>query len=116
MQGWSKSTTYLSVGMMAIGFLVMVLGWNGAANVACVDCQIPYLLSAGLPGLALVGGGLTLAIIQEMRRTSLALQAKLDEVIAAGKDESEIVAFDESSLTPRAAAARRLAVGDPASN
>jgi hypothetical protein len=46
---------------MAAGILVIVLGWNGAANSVLVEEQVPYLISGGLLGLALaLIGALTL--------------------------------------------------------
>ena len=46
---------------MVLGFAVMLLGWIGAARTAREIEQIPYLISGGLIGLALVMlGGLLL--------------------------------------------------------
>lgn len=87
MTGWSKSTIYIAVAMMAGGFLLIVLGWNGAANLDRVPGQVPYLISGGLAGIGLVAGGLTLAVIQELRRGTLAVTerlAELTEIIAQG--------------------------------
>ncbi len=47
--------------LVFLGFVVMVLGWVGAARTAREIEQIPYLISGGLVGLALVVlGGLLL--------------------------------------------------------
>lgn len=80
MKGWSKSTTYIAVVMMAAGFLLIVLGWNGAAGLDYVQGQLPYIISGGLAGVALVGAGLTLALVQELRRSTLEITEKLDEL------------------------------------
>jgi hypothetical protein len=46
---------------VVVGFVVMLLGWIGAARTAREIEQIPYLISGGLIGLALViVGGLLL--------------------------------------------------------
>ena len=87
MTGWSKNTIYLAVAMMAGGFLLLVLGWNGAANLDYVQGQLPYVISGGLAGVGLIAGGLTLAVIQELRRGTLAVTerlAELTEIIAQG--------------------------------
>jgi hypothetical protein len=87
MTGWSKSTTYIAVAMMAGGFLLIVLGWNGAANLDYVQGQLPYVISGGLAGVGLIGGGLALAIIQELRRGTLAVTemlAELTEIVSQG--------------------------------
>lgn len=80
MKGWSKSTTYIAVAMMAGGFLLIVLGWNGAAGLDYVQGQLPYLISGGMAGFGLIVGGLVLAVIQEMRRSTLAVTEKLEEL------------------------------------
>lgn len=47
--------------MMALGILVILIGWAGAANSTLVEEQIPYLISGGLLGVALTTvGALTL--------------------------------------------------------
>lgn len=76
----SKSTNYLAVVMMALGFLLIVLAWNGAASFDTIQQQFPYLLSGGLAGLGLIGGGITLTIVQELRRGTAVLERKLDEL------------------------------------
>ena len=38
---WAKLANYIAFGIVGLGFLALYLGWNGAANKACVDCQIP---------------------------------------------------------------------------
>ena len=65
-----KLTTYVATGMVTVGFGLMFLAWNGAAGLDYVQGQVPYLLSGALPGLGLVLTGLTLALVQEMRRSS----------------------------------------------
>lgn len=91
MKNWSKGTTYISVGMMVAGFLLLVLGWNGAANLDYVQGQVPYVISGGLAGLGLIGGGLVMALIQESRRNTVMLAEKLEElteIMAAGAAKS----------------------------
>lgn len=76
----SKYTIQLAVGLAAVGFLLIVLGWNGAASLDRVPGQLPYLISGGVAGLGLVLTGLTLVIVQESRRSTSLLLVKLDEV------------------------------------
>lgn len=95
MKGWSKGTTYISVAMMAGGFLLIVLAWNGAASVDFVQGQIPYLISGGLAGASLIIAGLVLAVIQDMRRSTLTLTEKLEEL-------TEIVAKGQTGSGPTA--------------
>ncbi|MFA9429080.1 hypothetical protein [Egicoccus sp. AB-alg2] len=69
---------HLAVGFTGVGFLLIALGWNGAASLDHVQGQVPYLISGGLAGLGLIGLGLMLAIVQELRRTNAGLTARID--------------------------------------
>lgn len=86
MNRWSKGTVQLAVGMVVAGFVLMALGWNGAASFDTPQQQFPYLLSGTIPGLALVMTGLTLALVQELRRTTGAALGKLDQLNEAYGD------------------------------
>jgi hypothetical protein len=74
---------HLGIFFIGVGFVFMIVGWNGAANVNCVDCQIPYLLSGGFVGLAfiVVGGGLLL--FEALRRHQAHLEDRLIQLIDA---------------------------------
>ena len=93
MMGSAKSTTYLAVGLIVGGFLLMTLAWNGAASKDFVQGQIPYLISGGLPGLALVMSGIALLVVQEMRRSAASMEARLDELV-------EIIAMSSRNQGP----------------
>lgn len=80
---WSKRTMQLSVGMIALGFLLVVMAWNGAAGVDSPEEQFPFLLSGGVIGLGLILSGLTLALVQEMRKAVGTISAKYDQMIEA---------------------------------
>lgn len=83
MNNWSVRTMQLAVGMMGIGFLMVVLAWNGAAGWDTPEQQIPYLMSGAIPGIGLIVAGLTLALVQEMRKSVGTVVLKMDELIAA---------------------------------
>jgi hypothetical protein len=74
----TKLTTYFAVGLIGIGFFLMFMAWHYSANLDHVQGQFPYLLSATAPGLAFVMVGLTLAVVQELRRNTLAIIQRLD--------------------------------------
>lgn len=82
MRTWAKSSLYLAVGLITVGFLVIYLAWNGAAQKDFIQGQFPYLLSGGLTGMGLILCGLTLVVTQSFRRDLLSLQDKLDELVA----------------------------------
>jgi hypothetical protein len=60
------------------GFVALALGWNGAANRGCIDCQIPYLISGGMAGLALVVFGSGLLVVSGLRAERMHLQASVE--------------------------------------
>lgn len=81
MRGGSKSIIYTAVALMGVGAVLIVLAWNGAASLDYTQGQIPFLISGGIGGLALVGAGLTLAIVSSIRTDLLRLTQRLDLVI-----------------------------------
>jgi hypothetical protein len=81
-RSWAKSSLYLSVALIAVGFLLLYFAWNGAAEKDFIQGQFPYLLSGGLGGLGLILCGLTLVVTQSFRRDMLSLQDKLDDLLA----------------------------------
>jgi len=86
---WDVRQIMLLVGaiLMAAGFLLIILGWWGAANSTYVFQEIPYLISGGLLGVAMVAGGGFLffaawlvRMIEENRSASARLAQTLDRV------------------------------------
>ena len=78
---WAKTANYIAFGIIGLGFLALFLGWNGAANKACVDCQIPYLISGGMLGLALVFTGIGVLVVQNTRRNTTDLEERLQVIV-----------------------------------
>ena len=87
-----KLTTQLAVGLTALGFLLMFLGWNGAAGYDTPEQQFPWLLSATAPGLGLVLTGLTLALVQELRRLTARVLETLERREGATAEEGPYAA------------------------
>ncbi len=77
---WSRLGGQLGVGLCALGFLLVFLGWNGAASVDRVPSQFPYLLSGGVAGLCFVVLGVGMLVVQNQRADRAALQATLREL------------------------------------
>src|SRR3954454_4052568 len=80
--------------LMPLGFLLIVLGWVGASHTPLLFEQIPYMISGGLLGVALVFAGgfvyfaywMTL-LVRESRAAREDLQAslaRLENLIASG--------------------------------
>lgn len=74
-------STALALGIVFLGFLAMFLGWNGAANIDFVSGQIPYLISGGAIGLAMVLVGLSMTFVQNSRREHAVLSKRLEDLV-----------------------------------
>ena len=80
---WSRLGGQLGVGLCALGFLLVFLGWNGAASVDRIQSQFPYLISGGIAGLCFVVLGVGMIVVQNQRADRAALQATLRELQGA---------------------------------
>ena len=83
MRNLTKSPLYTAVALVALGFVLIFFGWNGAAGKDYTQGQIPYLISGGIAGLALVLCGLAVVVVQAVRRESVLLASKLDRLAEA---------------------------------
>jgi len=77
---WSRLGGQLGVGLCSLGFLLVFLGWNGAASVDRVPSQFPYLISGGVAGLCFVVLGVGMLVVQNQRADRAALQTSLREL------------------------------------
>lgn len=77
---WSRMGGQLGVGLCAFGFLLVFLGWNGAASLDRLPSQFPYLISGGIAGLCFVVLGVGMLVVQNQRADRAALQATLREL------------------------------------
>ena len=74
--------------VVAIGLLAIGLGWNGMAGgggqvngVTLLQAQLPWLVSGGILGLALVVLGGAMMVVHNARNDRARLEAKLDELV-----------------------------------
>lgn len=88
---WVRSSP-VSVGVLLVvaGFVAIFLAWNGAAAKDFVQGQLPYLISGGLVGLALVGCGLTVINVQARRADQTELLHRLEELLEARDERREV--------------------------
>ena len=63
------------------GFIVIALGWNGMAREACPDCQLPYIVSGGAGGVALVLFGAALLILAQLRAERIRLAEQIGDAL-----------------------------------
>jgi hypothetical protein len=68
----STAPTYLGVVVALVGFTLIAIGWAKVAGLVDVWRQMPYLLSAGLPGLGLVMTGLVIINVSARRQDAAA--------------------------------------------
>jgi hypothetical protein len=72
------------------GGAAIAIGWNGAARLASPDQQLPYILSGGFGGMALVLLGVALLLIAQIRTERRKLMNVLEEIaVAVGRTASE---------------------------
>ena len=75
---------WVAAGLVLAGFGAFALGWRGAAATLDVPVQVPYLVSGGLAGLALILAGVVLVLVQLGRREA----ADERELVARVIDEA----------------------------
>ena len=66
--------------LAALGIIVIIVGWYGVSGEALVAKQLPYLISGGLGGVALVGIGAAM-ISAERRRQDTGRIERLEEMV-----------------------------------
>ena len=78
----SPTLTWIGLGIAALGFAVIAFSWGKVAALLDVSLQLPYVVSGGLTGLALVMVGMT-AINVAARRQDTAERAREVEALQA---------------------------------
>jgi hypothetical protein len=107
----------LGVAVSIIGFVVIFLGWNGAASFNDLRQQFPYLISGGVAGLALVALGAALLVIEAARAERAELQSSIEDLRRA--IESLGAASDNghgSASTPLAGSPDLVVIGSSSYN
>ena len=72
--------TWLGIGTAAVGVVLLVVAWGKTAGLTNVALQIPYLISAGFTGVALVIVGLTVVNIDAKRTDAAERTRQLAEL------------------------------------
>ncbi len=99
---WDKLGGLLGILYCLVGAVLIFLGWNGAASYDRVSAQVPYLVSGGFGGLALVVLGSALIITQSHRNDRASLQATLEdlrETLGRVAEAEQVVAAVQSTET-----------------
>ena len=98
---WARMGGKLGMLFAGLGFLLMVIGWNGAAGLDYVQGQIPYVISGGLIGLGLVILGAVLLVIESNRRDRMMLERRLEDLAAAVYRLAPAPAVEEKPPAPK---------------
>lgn len=72
--------TYTGVVLAAIGGILLTIAWGKTAGLTVVSLQIPYLISAGFTGVALVTVGLTVINLSAKHADARARSQQLTEL------------------------------------
>lgn len=94
-------------GGVAIGF-----GWAGAAQLDCVECQIPFLLSGGAAGIGLIIFGVALMLLAQIRTESRRLGDRIEHALGLRvrpEDQRPPAAATEAATREQPAAASSIA-------
>lgn len=78
----SPALTWAGLGIAALGFALIAFSWGKVAALLDVSLQLPYVVSGGLTGLALVMVGMT-AVNVAARRQDTAERAREVEALQA---------------------------------
>ena len=93
----------LAVILVIAGVVMLIVGWFGVSGTGLVAEQNPYLISAGLGGIAVIAIGCTMwmsADLQDEWRRLDGLEERLDRLVSASDRPSpEAVAVPKRSRT-----------------
>lgn len=81
--------TLVLLGMTAAGGVALGIAWHGAAATLDVWTQVPFVVSGGVAGIALIGTGLGLLTIHLDRRAAADEAAILDDAVHDAADLAE---------------------------
>ena len=73
-----RSAKIVALILAVAGFAMIVLGWNGMTNASTTDAQLPYVLSGGFGGVALILFSVGLLVVAQIRTE----RRKLTDVLA----------------------------------
>jgi hypothetical protein len=96
----SPVPTFVGMAVVALGLAVIGIAWSRTAGEADVSRQVPYLISGGLFGLAMVLIGVTVVNIASKRRETV-LREQQTRMLADAVDQLGRVLGDETSHLPR---------------
>jgi hypothetical protein len=73
--------TWLGVGAVALGFVLIALAWGDVAHESQIYKQLPYIVSAGFSGLGLIIAGVTIVNVATRQRDTLQRNRQMERLI-----------------------------------
>ena len=83
MRGASALATYVARTLVVIGLILLILAWDQAARWDTLQQQFPYLMSASIPGLAMIIVGLAVEYLQNLRQLTAKRAKQMAELNVA---------------------------------
>ncbi len=77
--------------LLVVGGVLITIGWDRAASLDYVQGQFPYLLSASVPGLALVIIGMSVLVLAIVRKDAEERDAQLEKLAASINELASMV-------------------------
>ena len=91
MRQQGQAAVIVGVVLLVIGGVMITLGWDGAASLDYVQGQFPYLLSASIPGIALIIIGTTVLVLATVRSDAKERGAQLEKLNASIAELASLV-------------------------
>jgi len=82
LKGNSPAPTFIGVAVAIAGFVLIMIAWGQVAGETQVYLQMPYVISAGLTGLALVMVGLTIVNVAAKQRDAVDRDRQMDQLVS----------------------------------
>ncbi|MGH2794161.1 MAG: hypothetical protein ACRDKG_07620 [Actinomycetota bacterium] len=84
-----------AVALLIVGIVIVLLGWYGAAHTNILTEQVPYLISGGLLGMALIIVAAVIGSSASLERENRELRRDLTRLLSSGGQR-----FGGASLAP----------------
>lgn len=86
-----RTLVFASLAVVGVGFAVLAFTWGQVAGEALVARQLPYIVSGGLTGLALVVVGTALCVVAAWRAERQADQWELERICSLVREVADSV-------------------------
>jgi hypothetical protein len=110
----NPTATYVGIALTVVGFGFIAIAWNGAASLDFIQGQFPFFISGGLTGIGLIVVGVTIMVIETIRRDAQMRAIEIGRLTASmavlnaelrPPDEFDPIVAGEFRPRPRIAAA-----------